>query len=345
MRRFTWRVAGVALLIGVGFDAWSFFDAWHGESPYQGYVAGLIVNLLMAFTLTGTAITADELIAQGARRLPTYACAVVAGSALAAAVYWMIHSWIPAPRSWPEQVFPSTTISLRIFLEYLLWGAIGAAIYAHHRATLRALGQLNAAQMAAAASRRAALESRLQALQTRVEPQFLSHTLQRIRDIYDRDAAAGARLLDDLILYLRASLAHPEDPGLTLAQELSRVRAYFGIVTPLLRLSVCASPVALTAQLPAMILAPLSEWIAPAVPDGGCLQITADVAAGRLSIAISSDRPSGRTFDSDETLQAVTRRLRELYGDRAIVGTAAQAQLVRSLKISIPYDASQRGNR
>ena len=84
-RRFSWRVAGVALLIGVGFDAWSFFDAWHGESPYQGYAAGLIVNLLMAFALTGTAITADELIAQGARRLPTYACAVVAGSALATA--------------------------------------------------------------------------------------------------------------------------------------------------------------------------------------------------------------------------------------------------------------------
>jgi Histidine kinase len=341
VRRFTWRTAGMALLIGLAFDAWSFFDAWHGESPYQGYSAGLVVNLLMALALTGAAIIADELIVGGGRPLPTYVVAVVAGSAVATAVYWMIHSWIPAPQSWPEQPLPPATVSLRIFLEYLIWGAIGAAIYAHHRATLRAAAHLNAAQLAAAASRRVALESRLQAVQARVEPQFLSRTLLQIRDTYDRDAAAGARLLDQLILYLRASLSHPEEPGLTLAQELSRVQAYFAIVMPRIRVAPCPSGPALSARLPAMILLPLCECLAPAAGDAGCLRIDAAVADGRLrlSVEISSAVRSSRALDPEETLQAVRRRLRDLYGDRAVVRAAAP---LHSLEISLPYETSQR---
>jgi hypothetical protein len=345
MRRLTWRVAGVALLISLVFDAWALFDAWYGESPYQGYVAGLIVNLLMAFSLTAAALVADQLVTQGNRRLATYACAVVAGSALAATVYWIIHFWIPVPQSWHEQPLPPATITLRVFLEYLIWGAIGASIYAHQRAARQAADRLNAAQMRAARSRRAAFESRLQALQTRVEPQFLSCTLTQIRDAYDRDTAAGARMLDDLIAYLRASLSNPQDSGVTVARELSRVQAYFGIVSPQLRLSVCAAPVALAASMPAMLLLPLAECIVPpAAAYAGRLQIAAKVMGGMLRVAISSEPEGSDVRGRNDALQAVRRRLRDLYADRADITAPPQTEMGRGLVMQIPYEPSYRSN-
>ncbi|MGC1457804.1 MAG: histidine kinase [Steroidobacteraceae bacterium] len=342
-RRFTWRVAGVALLIGLVFEVWSLFDAWRGESPYQGYVSGVIVNLLMAFSLTGVALAADELVTRGSRRLPTYACAVVAGSALGAAVYWMIHSWIPAPQSWREPVLPPATITLRLFFEYLIWGAIGASIYARQRAALHAADRLNAARVHAARSRRGALQSRLLALQARVEPQFLSNTLTQIRDTYDRDAAAGARMLDDLIAYLRASLPHLQDSGLSLAQELTRAQAYFGIVAPQLQLSVCAAPAALAASMAAMVLLPLVECVAPAAATfGGRLQIAASVTGGMLRVAVSSERVGGCVYGSDDPLQTLRRRLSDLYADRAVITVLPHIETGRGLVIQIPYEPSNR---
>jgi LytS/YehU family sensor histidine kinase len=284
---------------------------------------------------------ADQLVIQGWRRLPTYACAIVAGSALAAATYWVIHAWLPVPQSWPEQMISPGFITRRVFLEYLIWGAMGASIYAHHRAALQATDRLNAAQISAARSRRAAIESRLQALQARVDPQFLSCTLMQILETYDRDAAAGASLLDELITYLRASLARTQHSGLTVASELSRTQAYFGIAAPQLRFSVCAAPAALAARIPAMLLLPLAECVVPlAAARERRLQIDASVTGGVLCVTISSECAGGPASCSDDALQAVRRRLRDLYADRARLTATPQTETRLGLTMRVPYESS-----
>ena len=61
---------------------------------------------------------------------------------------------------------------------------------------------------AARDARRRTLESRLQALQARVEPQFLFNTLAKVRDaVRRRSSGKAAEMLEDLIVYLRAALA------------------------------------------------------------------------------------------------------------------------------------------
>ena len=66
---------------------------------------------------------------------------------------------------------------------------------------------------------------RLQAMQARVEPQFLFDTLDRIGEIYDRDPAKGQRTIDDLIAYLRTAM--PQMNSSTLhARARNRTRAH-----------------------------------------------------------------------------------------------------------------------
>jgi sensor histidine kinase YesM len=89
---------------------------------------------------------------------------------------------------------------------------------------------LRAAELDRVRKSRLALESRLQALQARVEPEFLFRTLSHVRDLYDRDVVLGSparasKMLDDLIAYLRAAMPHVRDTSSTVAQEVELPRA------------------------------------------------------------------------------------------------------------------------
>ena len=63
---------------------------------------------------------------------------------------------------------------------------------------------LRDARLRAADIVRRTAEVRLQAARARVEPRFLFDALSAVERAYDADAAAGHRLLDDLVTYLRA---------------------------------------------------------------------------------------------------------------------------------------------
>ena len=163
----------------------------------------------------------------------------------------------------------------------------------------------------------------------------------QIRGTYDRDAAAGTRMLDDLIVYLRASLSDTQDSGLTVASELRRVQAYLGMVAPQLRLSVCADSLAFAASIPAMLILPLAECAVP--PAGACvggLQIAASVTGGMLRVMISSECEGSDAHRSNDALRAIRRRLHDLYADRAHLTTAPQMETERGLVLLIPYEPS-----
>ena len=74
------------------------------------------------------------------------------------------------------------------------------------------------------------LESRLAAMQAQVEPQFLFNTLAQVERLYEIDPARAARMLDDLIAYLRAAMPLMRDTSSTVKQEIDLARAYLDIV-------------------------------------------------------------------------------------------------------------------
>ena len=89
---------------------------------------------------------------------------------------------------------------------------------------------MHAAELERARTAKRTLESRLQAMQARVEPTFLFNTLSQVRDLYRADVAHGERMLDELIAYLRAAMPKMRDTSSTIGQELELVRAYLVIV-------------------------------------------------------------------------------------------------------------------
>lgn len=73
-------------------------------------------------------------------------------------------------------------------------------------------------------------ESRLRLLQTQVEPHFLFNTLGSAQQLAERNAPDAARLIADLIRFLRAATPALRDESATLAQEAALADAYLSIM-------------------------------------------------------------------------------------------------------------------
>jgi hypothetical protein len=94
-------------------------------------------------------------------------------------------------------------------MNLLTWLPVGSAavfLYAHRRAARRTARILHEAELDRIHRSKLAFESRLQAMQARVEPQFLFNTLAQVERLYQLDPALASVMLDDLIAYLRAAM-------------------------------------------------------------------------------------------------------------------------------------------
>jgi hypothetical protein len=113
---------------------------------------------------------------------------------------------------------------------WLLLGGFAVFFYADRRAARKTEARLREAELEHLRKSKIALESRLQAMQARVEPQFLFNTLSQVEHLYELDRSIGQRMLDDLIVYLRAAMPLMRSTSSTVAQELELARAYLNIV-------------------------------------------------------------------------------------------------------------------
>ena len=69
---------------------------------------------------------------------------------------------------------------------------------------------LHAARAAQLENRRQWIESEMEAMQSRVDPDKLLDTLRLIRGLYERSVAEGEATLEELIVSLRRAAGHPE---------------------------------------------------------------------------------------------------------------------------------------
>jgi LytS/YehU family sensor histidine kinase len=238
-----------------------------------------------------------------------------------------------------------------VFLEYLLWAAIIVMIYANRRTALLASARMNAAQVERAKLQRTVLESKLQALQARVEPQFLFGTLVQMRDLYDIYPAEGAQMADDLIVYLRSALPQMRDSSSTLEQELKLATAYLRIKrlpTPGVRPDVATPAGALSARVPPMMLLPLVEHMLCAdrnpLEATSAIEISVSVRASALRLAVSDRNAQALAKDARGVLSDIRERLRALYGERGKlhVGSSNGSACI---VLEIPYDATEGHHR
>ena len=120
--------------------------------------------------------------------------------------------------------------SVGFALEWLMLTGLAVYVYADRREARRMTELLHAAELQRNAQAKRVLESQLQAMQARIEPQFLFNTLAQVKRHYELDPAVGQRVLDELIAYLRAAMPRMRDTSSTLAQEIDLAVAYLSIV-------------------------------------------------------------------------------------------------------------------
>ena len=198
---------------------------------------------------------------------------------------------------------------------------------------------------------RALAESQLKMLQLQVEPHFLFNTLGSARQLAEKGAPDAAKLIGDLIVFLRAATPGLREARTTLGAEADLVRAYLSIMRTRLprRLEFSVNvPAGLeSAPLPPGMLITLVEnaikhGIEPWSP-GGRVDVTARAAGERLEIAVA-DTGAGVAGSGLKGggigLANVRERLDLLYGGQGALELEENEPRGFVARILIPREAA-----
>ena len=290
---------------------------------------------IWSFSLLLCIVLADECVDRGARASISYGIAIV----LAAVVGMLIglaHSHFvwdailnpPAVLKAKTEINPWVVYTHHVYIviETVLIGSLATYLYVDRREARKMAQRLHEAGLRRADQAKAMLESQLQAMQARVEPQFLFNTLAQVGQLYEFDPSLGERMLDDLISYLRAAMPKMRDTSSTLAQEIELARAYLEIVklraSGQLTFVIESSDAIGDARFPPMMLLPLIEH---AIGDGfarahggAVLRIRSEMQDGRLRVVVCDARAATFAADAvrDRTV-SIRERLAALYGHTA----------------------------
>jgi LytS/YehU family sensor histidine kinase len=288
-------------------------------------------------------VVADRVAAdRPGSRLP-YVVAVIVSAAVSTPLESIFGSLFVEPVfRWKDVV----QNGLYFFFDWLVLAGTATFVYVDRRRAHDALARMHAAQMERAQSARRTLESRLQAMQARVEPQFLFNTLARVRDLYRKDSHRGERTLDELIAYLRAAMPRMRDTSSTVGQELDLARAYLGIerlrVGDRLVVEVQCEPGIADVRMPPMMLLPLVDHALGRDLDSmeaASLRIRTTVSNGKVRVALACAAQAVREREGDG-LSGIRERLAELYGAEASLIVHGQDKVVVETILEVPCHAA-----
>lgn len=194
---------------------------------------------------------------------------------------------------------------------------------------------------------RRVVEARMAALQAQVEPHFLFNTLALIGQLIETDPPQAARIHQNLIDYLRATLPQMRAKGAgTLGRQIEMSRAYLAIMQARMRSRLAVSidvPVeTLSATFPVMMLQILIEnaikhGLEPKL-DGGRIDLRATVDGQMLQVDVIDDGVGFNAYAGDGLgLANVRERLRIQYGNRAQLVIEAPLSGGTRASIRVPY--------
>jgi hypothetical protein len=310
---------------------------------------------IKAFILLIAIVVATRAVDEGYPPRNAYVLAALVGCTTGVIAYQIFdHVWnaliltgpAPAARPWLQGNAQRWFRPIFDLTNWLLIGSAVVFVYAGRRAARRAEARLRAAELDRIRRSKLALESRLQAMQARVEPQFLFNTLLQIERLNPLDPELAAHMLDDLIAYLRAAMPLMRDTSSTVAQEFELARAYLDIVRlrlgERLAVNITAPAGAEDLRMPPMMLLPLIDH---AIVRGfasqsaeGAISIRSAVQAGRLHLTIADSGAGFVPGPGGEGLDAIRERLTALYGDRGTLRLAGSDSTFTEAVLDIPLE-------
>ncbi len=217
LRSFSWRGIGAFFLFVAALSGWT----WSGillvdksigfEEHAEYYLSLLQRNLLVYFPIYAAVVFADGLALRPARRNTVLFAALVAGTLLAvqvrcaampntllyvySSVYMTYCDAFPTWRTYFD--FPGTFLT-----PFTISGAVLVFVIGRRRDE-ELVARLHATRTAQVETRRQRVESEIEAMRSRMDPDGLMATLRSIRARYDADPRDGERRLDELIHRLR----------------------------------------------------------------------------------------------------------------------------------------------
>jgi sensor histidine kinase YesM len=196
------------------------------------------------------------------------------------------------------------------------------------------------------------LEAQMATLQAQIEPHFLFNTLALIGQLIETDPPQAARIHQNLIEYLRATLPQMRATGGgTLGRQVQLSRSYLAIMQARMkdRLKVNFDvPASLEhAPFPPMMLQTLIEnaikhGLEPKI-EGGRIDISAQLDNGFMQVNVR-DNGAGFNMHADEGvgLANIRERLRLLYENRAELIIEAPLDGGAIAAIRVPYSMMEK---
>lgn len=308
------------------------------ESEF-GALSGLLRDEFVALILLLAVAIADRAVDSGRASRAAYVLAVVLAVASACALAYAV---VPYHGEWLKPTVYSA-------MSWLMFGGLATFVYVDRKRARSTSERLGRAQLERTRRARRMVESRLAAMQSRVEPQFLFNTLAQVRDLHESNPARAEILLDDLIAYLRSAMPHMRDTSSTLAREIELVRSYLAIVKVRIgdsfgfdiNMPVDADAV----RMPAMMLLPLvdqaTHGLGPSA-DTASISIATVIEDGRLKLTISD---SGAAFTAggagEHAVASIRERLDHLFGKDGHLRTERTAENGTRAVMEIPHEVAE----
>jgi hypothetical protein len=302
---------------------------------FRSELIALIVFLAVAI--------ADRAVDTGRAERKAYVLAVVLAVGSACPLAYAV---MPYHAGWLNSTLYSA-------MSWLMFGGLATFVYVDRKRARATRERLAAAELERTKSAKRMFESRLAAMQARVEPQFLFNTLAQVRDLYDANAALGERTLDDLIAYLRAAMPRMRDTSSTVAQEIELARAYLAIVKvrlgDRLEYTIDLAEDIGEARMPPMMLLPLIDHavvhgLAP-TQEMGTLLITMEIVGGRLRLKLTDSGAGFVPEAGGDGIGDIRERLQALYGNDASLELARVEQRATRAVMEIPYERIESSDR
>jgi sensor histidine kinase YesM len=245
-----------------------------------------------------------------------------------------VRGWMLSTQWFVTTAVISFTISLLIGLAWRtrVAGLVQEATLARERERLEA-------------AERAAVQANLRALQAQIEPHFLFNTLANVTGLIHPQPELAKRMLEQFIVYLRATLAATREEHTTLGREFELMRNFLAVLQIRMgdRLNVAITLPADCADLriPPMLLQPLVEnaikhGLEPKV-EGGEISLSALRRDGKLDITIAD---TGMGFSGAHSpgigLKNVRERVAKLFGEQGRIVIEDNPPAGTRITLSLP---------
>jgi sensor histidine kinase YesM len=350
-RAVTWKHVLLTFLLSLVWSGIELIGNFHlPQIPWTPMLNGFLSMELNGFAVMFAVLVADQGSPPPLRRWWPYIVAVVLGVAVATPLFWFISQRLFTIPSAPQlagiaEGFDS--IVFRHATSRLVICGLTTYVYVSHRFAAQSLAALRTVQLERAAGERRVLESRLSAMQARVEPQFVLDTLAQVERLYDVDAQAADRVLKELTTYLRAAIPQTGDSASNLATEVRLVNTFLNITGPRSRdrlvLSDSGTSIQYSARFPPMVLLPLVKHAlthrVERAQDDEWFEIDVAVRNETLLLMVH-DRGGGFAPEgaNDAEIGHIRERLAALYGERAQL-TLKQIEGGTAAVMEIPYES------